>query len=191
MARQTPVVAIAASAGGPAALAEVLAGIGGLQAPVLLIQHIDERFMDGFTQWMARASALPVELARDRERLRPGVVYVGPSGVHSKLIQGRRIALDPDPERLHRPSADVLFESVSQWAGPAAVGVLLTGMGEDGARGLLAVRLAGGHTIVQDRTTSAVYGMPGAAARLDAATEILPLSAIPDAVVRAVKRARP
>jgi len=182
------VVALAASAGGPGAIAEVLSGLGGLQAPVLLIQHIHTGFLDGFVQWMGRASALPVRIAQHGERVQPGMVYVGPGGVHFKLDWGRRVSLDPEPESLHRPSADQLFTSVSLHAGRSGVGALLTGMGEDGARGLLAIRRAGGHTIVQDEGTSAVYGMPAAAARLDAACEILPLPRVALALHRAVER---
>jgi two-component system chemotaxis response regulator CheB len=185
---QGAVVALAASAGGPVALAEVLGGLAGLPAPVLLIQHIDGGFMDGFVKWMARVSALPVRTARDGDPLRAGVVYVAPSGTHCRLGWGRRIALDPNPEGLHRPSADELFVSLSLRAGSAGIGVLLTGMGSDGAQGLLALRRKGGHTIVQDEQTSAVYGMPAAAAKLDAAVEILPLPQIAAAVMRAVTR---
>lgn len=182
------IVALAASAGGPSALAEVLGGLEGLPAPVLLVQHISADFLGSFVRLMAQASALPVRIARQRLTLSPGVVYVGPSGVHCKLGRGHRVVLDPYPDGPHRPSADQVFESLSAWAGPSGVGVLLTGMGEDGARGLLALRRSGGHTIVQDEKSSAVYGMPAAAARMDAASEIHPLHRIAGAVHLAVRR---
>jgi two-component system chemotaxis response regulator CheB len=137
---------------------------------------------------MQRASALPVRLAEDGLLLEMGVVYVGVTGLHLKLGSNRRIALEAQPERLHRPSADEMFASLASRVGAAGVGVLLTGMGSDGAQGLLDLRRSGGHTIVQDEETSAVYGMPAAAARLDAGTETLPLPQIAKAVQTAVAR---
>jgi two-component system chemotaxis response regulator CheB len=185
---RSAIVALAASAGGPGALAEVLSTIDDLPAPIMLVQHIDGSFMDDFVSWMARASNLPVRLAEDGAALRPGVVYVAPSDMHCKLGWGHRIGLDAFPHSLHRPSADELFGSLAARAGAAGVGVLLTGMGEDGALGLLELRRRGGHTIAQDEETSAVYGMPAAAARLGAAVEILPLARIANAIRRAVDR---
>jgi two-component system chemotaxis response regulator CheB len=183
------VVGIAASAGGPAALAVILPSIGGLLAPVLVVQHLDERFLEGFLAWMARISALPVVLATDGVLLRPGVVYLAPHGQHLKLGRGDRTVLDIAPPLLHRPSADQLFLSMAARAGRRGVGVVLTGMGDDGAVGLLALRRAGGATLVQDRETSAVYGMPSAAGRLDAADRELPLDRLAGAI-RAAVRAR-
>ncbi len=184
-----PVVGIAASAGGPAALAVILPAIGELQAPVLIVQHLDPRFVDGFRDWMVRVSALPVEMAEDGTRLRRGVVYLAPHGLHLKLGSGRRTVLDPQPARLHRPSADELFLSMASSAGSQGIGVVLTGMGDDGAVGLRALHLAGGSTLVQDRESSAVYGMPSAAGRLEAADRELPLDRIAVAI-RAAVRAR-
>ncbi|MCU1450275.1 MAG: response regulator receiver modulated CheB methylesterase [Acidimicrobiales bacterium] len=180
----TPVVAIGASAGGPAALATVLAGLEGLPAAVLVVQHLDAAFMDGFVTWMQRVSGLPVELAVDGTALRPGVVSVGPGDVHLKLGRDDRIVLDPEPRSLHRPSVDVLFSSLAGRSDRRRVGVILTGMGNDGATGLLALRRGGGVTIAQDEETSAVYGMPQAAQRVQAATHILPLQDIAAAVMR-------
>jgi two-component system chemotaxis response regulator CheB len=180
----TPVVAIGASAGGPAALATVLSGLKGLRAAVLVVQHLDAAFMDGFVAWMQRVSGLPVELAVDGAALRPGVVYVGPGDVHLKLGRDDRIALDPDPQSLHRPSVDVLLSSLAGRSDRRRVGVVLTGMGNDGATGLLALRRGGGVTIAQDEETSVVYGMPQAAQRLQAAMHVLPLQDIAAAVVR-------
>jgi two-component system, chemotaxis family, protein-glutamate methylesterase/glutaminase len=180
----TPVVGIGASAGGPAALATVLSGLDGLQAAVLVVQHLDAAFMDGFVAWMQRVSGLPVELAVDRAVLRPGVVYVGPGDVHLKLGRDDRIVLDPEPPSIHRPSVDVLFSSLAARSDRRRVGVVLTGMGNDGATGLLALRRGGGVTIAQDEETSVVYGMPQAARRLQAAMEVLPLQDIAAAVMR-------
>lgn len=184
------VVAIAASTGGPPALAEVLSRLGPLRAPVLVVQHLHRDFIDGLVSWMARASGLPVEVARHAGQLRQSTVYVGPGDVHLRLGRDRRIVLDPEPVKLHRPSADELFESVAEHAGPSGIGVLLTGMGEDGAAGLLALRRAGGATFAQDKESSAVFGMPQAAERAGAVESMLPLSGIASAVLRAERRCR-
>lgn len=183
-----PVVGVAASSGGPQALATVLAGLGGLAAPVLVVQHLHPDFIVRFVEWMDRACPLPVVLAEAGAPLRRGTVHVGPVGVHLKLdAGGRRIVLDGEPATLHRPSADQLFMALARSVGAAGVGVVLTGMGDDGAAGLLALRRAGGRTIVQDEATSAVYGMPRAALAAGAAIEVVPLEAIPAAVHRAVR----
>jgi two-component system chemotaxis response regulator CheB len=185
-----PVVALAASTGGPAALAEVLSGLGGLAAPVLVVQHIHSDFVAGLVSWMARVSALPVQLARHGQALLPGHVYIGPGGAHLRLDRCSRVALAASPATIHRPSANELFLSVAEHAGSAGVGVVLTGMGNDGARGLLAVRGRGGRTMAQDEASSAVFGMPQAASRLGAVEQILPLGDIAIAIARAVRGVR-
>jgi two-component system chemotaxis response regulator CheB len=206
---RAPPVAIAASTGGPAALAEILPCLGGLAVPVLVVQHLHPQLIDGFVGWMQRVSALPVVVAADGDRPQPGVVYIAPAGAHLKLAPapgvpalpagpprawppgGRRLVLDPDPAGLHRPSADELFCSVAATAGGQSVGVLLTGMGEDGAAGLLAMRRQGAGTIVQDEASSVVFGMPGAAQRLGAAGEVLGLARIHGGIRNAVARLVP
>jgi two-component system chemotaxis response regulator CheB len=184
------VVGLAASAGGPNALAIVLAGLHGIEAGILVVQHIQGQFLDGFVEWMTRASALPVRVAENGSRVQRGTVHVGPADVHLRLGLGTRIQLDPEPDVTHRPSADELFRSMAKAAPGRSVGVLLTGMGDDGARGLLELRERGGTTIVQDEDSSTVYGMPRAAARLDAADVILPLDEIAPAIMRAVRSRR-
>lgn len=185
------VVGVAASTGGPQALATVLAGLGGVPAPILVVQHLHPDFVTGFIAWMDRACPLPVVAAEAGAPLRPGTVHVGPVGVHLKVdAAGRRVVLDPRPRTLHCPSADELFASMARALGPAAVGVVLTGMGDDGAAGLLALRRAGGRTIAQDEATSAVYGMPRAAVIAGAATEVLPLDGVAAAVQRTVRLVR-
>jgi two-component system, chemotaxis family, protein-glutamate methylesterase/glutaminase len=180
------VVAIAASTGGPQAVAKVLRGLGGLGAPVLVVQHLHPTFIGSFLEWMARESALAVEMAVDGAALRPGVVYLAPNGLHLRLGSIRRISLGSEPDSLHRPSADALFNSVAEQAAGAGVGVLLTGMGEDGAAGLLAILRGGGRTIVQDEASSAVYGMAKAAQSLGAAEQVLDLDRIPEAIFAAI-----
>ena len=182
-----PVVAIAASTGGPSALATVLPGLALLDAPVLVVQHLHSDFTTGLVDWMARVSALPVETAGHGTLARPGRVYFAPGDHHLRYEKQGRLELDTWPDSMHRPSADELFVSVADTAGPAAIGVLLTGMGEDGARGLLAIHRAGGQTFAQDEASSTVFGMPKAAARLGAVTEMLPIDKVADAVQRAVR----
>jgi two-component system chemotaxis response regulator CheB len=186
-AKVTPhrMVAVAASTGGPSALAILLAGLGGLAAPVLVVQHLHRDFTAGLIDWMARVSALPVELAEHGRVPRPGRVYVAPGGLHLRLGADSRLVLDPNPVTVHRPSADELFTSVADHAGPAAIGVLLTGMGDDGAKGLVAIRDHGGRTFAQDEASSAVFGMPAAARRLGAVDEMLPPAALARAITAA------
>jgi two-component system, chemotaxis family, protein-glutamate methylesterase/glutaminase len=155
---------------------------------VLVVQHLHPDFIDGFVTWMARASALPVQPAAQGTVVQRGGVYIAPAGSHLRLGRDCRLVLSEEPRSLHRPSADVLFESVAAHAGRRSIGVLLTGMGDDGARGLLALRSAGGLTVAQDEATSAVYGMPRAAVALDAAERVLPLDEIADTVLKAVRR---
>ncbi|MCW3044145.1 MAG: chemotaxis protein CheB [Actinobacteria bacterium] len=186
----SPVVALAASTGGPPALAEVLSGLGGLGAPVLVVQHILQDFVPGLVAWMARACPLPVQLARHGEHALPGRVYIAGGGVHLRLDAHRRLSLSSLPETLHRPSADELLWSVAEHAGAAGIGVVLTGMGDDGARGLLALRQRGGRTLAQDEATSAVFGMPQASQRLGAVRELLALGDIAAAVMRAARERR-
>jgi two-component system chemotaxis response regulator CheB len=179
------VVGLAASTGGPPALARVLSGLGGLARPVIVVQHLQSGFVDGFLGWMRRESALPVELAVDGAPLRSGVVLVAPPGLHAIVRRGHRLALLDEPVTLHRPSADVLFHSMADCGGAGGIGVILTGMGDDGASGLLALRRIGGTTIAQDEESSAVYGMPKAAHDNGGAAWVLPLSEIAAAVLRA------
>jgi two-component system chemotaxis response regulator CheB len=132
-------------------------------------------------------SPLPVEIPENGSSLRTGVVYIAAPGLHLKLGVGRRAVLDPSPAGLHCPSADELFQSMASQAGRLGIGVILTGMGDDGAVGLRALHRAGGTTVVQDRESSAVYGMPFAAGRLDKADQVLPLNKIAAAVQEAVR----
>jgi two-component system chemotaxis response regulator CheB len=184
------VVALVASTGGPPALAEVLSGLGGLDAPVLVVQHIHPDFVPGLVTWMSRACPLPVELARHGAPALPGRVYIAGGGLHLRLDARRRLVLSALPVTIHRPSADELLRSVAEHAGAAGIGVVLTGMGDDGAQGLLALRQRGGRTLAQDEATSAVFGMPLASERLGAVTELVPLSDIAPAVMRAMRERR-
>lgn len=187
---ERPVVALAASTGGPSALAELLSGLDGLRAPVLVVQHLHPEFTTGLLDWMSRASALPVEMAEHGSVAQAGHVYLAPGGRHLRLGFGYELILDPTPASPHRPSADQLFHSVAERAGASGVGVLLTGMGEDGARGLLDIHLRGGRTFAQNEESCAVFGMPRAAQRIGAVSGLLPLDQLAGAVRRAVSGIR-
>ncbi|HEX3845660.1 MAG TPA: chemotaxis response regulator protein-glutamate methylesterase [Steroidobacteraceae bacterium] len=178
--RRERLVAIGASAGGPAAIARVLEGLPrGFPAAVVIVQHVDERFAPGMAEWLSRTSPLPVRVAQEGERLVAGIALLSGTNDHLVLKSADRLGYEREPkEHAYRPSVDVFFESVSaKWPGEA-VGVLLTGMGRDGAKGLKTLRNKGYYTIAQDEATSAVYGMPKAAATLGAAVDVLPLERI-------------
>jgi len=180
-----PLVAIGASAGGPSALAAVLAALPtDFQASVVIVQHVDERFAAGMADWLNLHSSLPVRIAREGDRLRAGEVLLAGTGDHLVMRGGGRIGYSAVPEdEVYRPSINVFFQSLCEACKGEAIGVLLTGMGADGAAGLKAMRAGGHHTIAQDSATSAVFGMPKAAAALSAAVEILPLDAIATRIV--------
>jgi two-component system chemotaxis response regulator CheB len=175
------VLAIGASTGGPQAIVTVLRGLPvGLHVPFLFVLHIDEPFGAAFAKWLDSQTPHRVTYARDREPLDllRGQVVMAPPGRHL-MVGGRRLQLSADPPRHScRPSVDVLFESLAADCGAEVLACLLTGMGRDGAAGLLAIRQAGGSTLAQDESTSVVYGMPREAASLGAAQMILPLDQI-------------
>jgi two-component system chemotaxis response regulator CheB len=183
-----PVVGLAASTGGPAALRAVIPALAEAAAPILVVQHIHPDFTLSFAEWLEHATGVPSVLAEDGIRPRPGTVYVAPPHVHLRLAAAHLLALDAEPALLARPSCDELLRSLAAHAGSAAVGVVLTGMGDDGARGLLEIRRQGGTTFAQDADTSAVDGMPRAARELGGASAVLPLADLGRAVAEAVRR---
>ncbi|TMH05966.1 MAG: chemotaxis-specific protein-glutamate methyltransferase CheB, partial [Betaproteobacteria bacterium] len=166
------VLAIGASTGGPAAIVDVLRALPAqMRVPMLLVLHINEPFGSAFAEWLDAQTPRRVAYAQDGELLAPaaGRVLMAPPDHHLRLQDGR-LRLTQEPERHScRPSVDVLFESVARDCAAAAAACLLTGMGRDGAAGLLAIRRAGGFTIAQDEASSVVYGMPREAALLGAA----------------------
>jgi two-component system chemotaxis response regulator CheB len=174
------IVAMAASTGGPAALARILSDLpADFDLPILVVQHIASGFVDGLAAWLNATGALPVRVARDGDGLRPGCVLVAPDHSHLTVADTRTVAVAHTPAvGGFRPSGSVLFESVAVAFGSAAVGVILTGMGEDGVSGLHAIRRAGGRIIAQDEETSVVFGMPGAAVAAGLPDTLLPLDAI-------------
>ncbi|WP_044873718.1 chemotaxis response regulator protein-glutamate methylesterase [Pseudomonas sp. LFM046] len=181
------IVAIGASAGGPASLAQLLSQLpANFPAAVVLVQHVDEVFAAGMADWLASESQLPVRLAREGERPQPGTVLLAGTNNHLRLLPSGELAYTAEPiSHVYRPSIDVFFDSlVAHWKGDA-IGVLLTGMGRDGAEGLKHMRDRGFLTIAQDRASCAVYGMPKAAAAIGAAVEILALERIASRLVEA------
>lgn len=179
--------AIGVSTGGPAALVEILRGLPrGFPLPILLVIHIGKLFAPAFAEWLDGQSPMRVTYAKDGEPIPAvgeGRVVIAPPDHHLVVRQGR-LRLTGDAE-LHscRPSVDVFFASLAREVGDGCVACLLTGMGRDGAEGLLAIRRAGGHTIAQDESTSVVFGMPKEAILLGAAEQVLPLDKIAPALV--------
>ena len=176
----THLVAIGASAGGPSALAKVLADLpAGFPAPVVIVQHVDVQFAPGLADWLSYQTALQVRVAREGDRPQPGLVLIAGSENHLVFGSATRLTYTREPvECSYRPSVDAFFKSANRFWPGDLIGLVLTGMGRDGAEGLLAMRQSGHLTLAQDEASSAVYGMPKAAAELDAATEILALDKI-------------
>jgi len=173
-------VAIGASAGGPAALATLLRGLpADFDAGIVIVQHIDAHFTAGMARWLDGQCALPVRLIEAGDAVTPGEVLLAGTNQHLEFLDTEHLGYTrAAASDLYCPSIDVFFHSVARRWPHAATGVLLTGMGRDGAAGLKALRDRGHHTIAQDSTTSAVYGMPKAAAALNAAIDILPVDEI-------------
>ena len=179
------VLAIAASTGGPAAVQTVLRGLGtGFALPILVVQHIARGFAPALVEWLNNTLALPVRIAQQGERLYPGQVYLAPEDHHIVAHEAGAAGLRPMAagDRFC-PSADLLFETVARVYGAAAIGLVLTGMGDDGTRGLLALRAAGAPTLAQDAATCVVYGMPRAAVEAGAITRSEPLATIADTIL--------
>jgi two-component system, chemotaxis family, protein-glutamate methylesterase/glutaminase len=175
------VVAIGSSTGGPMAINTILSGLPpGFPLPVLIVQHMAPGFIQGFADWLNITSRLPVHVALQGERILPGHVYIAPDGFQMLAKHGGRISLIRSaPENGQCPSASALFRSVATVYGGKAVGIILTGMGIDGARELKLMKDRGAVTIAQDRESSVIFGMPGEAVNLDAAGYVL----TPDGIV--------
>lgn len=172
-------VAMVASTGGPGALSRIFGALpADFPVPVVVVQHMGAAFIAGFAHWLGSVSALPVSLVQDHDRLKPGHVHVAPGDAHMVVADGVVLLDHGALVQGQRPSGDVLFDSVALAYGNRAIGVLLTGMGEDGARGLETLCKAGAHTIAEAQSTAVIWGMPGAAVARAAAVEQLPLDVI-------------
>jgi two-component system chemotaxis response regulator CheB len=174
-------IAVGASAGGPSALSTLLKGLPpDLPVPIVVVQHMLDEFIPGLARWLNESSPLPVRVASDALVLENGIVYLSPGTAHLTVVRrGNALVatlLQEQGKYRYRPSVDVLFESVAQVCGQAGIGILLTGMGDDGAAGLLAMRESGARTLAQDKASCTVFGMPAAAIELGAAEQVVPLS---------------
>lgn len=177
-ASEARMVGIIASTGGPAALSVLLRDLGpDFRLPIALVQHMSPSFLDGFVAWLNDTTPFRATIATDGETMTPGGIYVPPPDRHLE-VNGLRVRLSAAPPIAHhRPSGTALLNSMALSLGRSAIGILLTGMGEDGAAGLKALRASGGYTIAESQATAVVFGMPAAAIRIDAPRAVL---ALPD-----------
>jgi two-component system chemotaxis response regulator CheB len=180
MEKRPQIIAIAASTGGPEALHQIFAGLtSAFNVPIVVTQHMAIGFMADFVRWLDAAGTLRVKIAEDRESLFPGRIYVAGDGRHLVVAGDRTVRLTMDPPvNGHRPSATELFRSVAEVYRSHALGVILTGMGDDGIPGIAAIARAGGAVLAQDEASSTVFGMPKAAIDAGIVSKILPLDAI-------------
>ncbi len=170
---------VVASTGGPSALIQLLGGLGaGFPLPILAVQHIASSFLEGFASWLDGVCPFSVEIVRDRSLMAPGKVYLATQDHHLRAENGLVRVDRSQPVCAQRPSGSVLFESMAAAFGSRSLGIILTGMGEDGAEGLLRLHQSGAYTIAEDESTAVVYGMPAEAVRLGGVSESLPLPAI-------------
>jgi two-component system chemotaxis response regulator CheB len=183
------VIAVGASTGGTEALREVLTALPADSPGLVIVQHMPEHFTRAFAQRLDNLCQIRVQEARDGDRILPGHALIAPGNYHMRVVRsGATYNVEvfmAEPVNRHRPSVDVLFYSCARYLGRNAIGVLMTGMGGDGARGLLAMLHSGARTFAQDEATSVVFGMPKEAIELGAVCEVLPLSHIAEAVVQA------
>ncbi len=173
--KRIQLIAIGASTGGPMALQIILSGLpADLPVPVLIVQHIAKGFVNGFCEWLSATSGIKLKIAENREQILAGFGYIAPDGFQMGITKGGKIVLsDQPPENGLIPSVSYLFRSVAHTMGPKAMGVLLTGMGKDGADELKTMKDKGAFTVVQNKESCVVFGMPGEALRIGAADQAL------------------
>jgi two-component system chemotaxis response regulator CheB len=180
------IIVIGASAGGTQAITEIMAKLPRNTPGIAIVQHMPPKFTASFAERLNDQCDLEVREAKSGDRLKPGVALVAPGGYHMSIMRasgGYAVRVyEGDPVNRHRPSVDVLFDSASRIAGADALGIILTGMGNDGAHGLHAMKKAGAHTLAQDEKSSVVFGMPEQAIRLGAVREVVSLDRIADVI---------
>jgi two-component system chemotaxis response regulator CheB len=181
------IIAIGASAGGTQAIAEIMAKLPRPTPGIAIVQHMPPKFTASFADRLNSQCDMEVREAKSGDRLKPGVALVAPGGYHMEIMRaggGYAVRVyEDEPVNRHRPSVDVLFNSTARIAGANALGIILTGMGSDGARGLQAMRMAGAHTIAQDEKSSVVFGMPEQAIRHGAVCEVVSLERIAERII--------
>jgi two-component system, chemotaxis family, protein-glutamate methylesterase/glutaminase len=180
-------LAIAASTGGPNALLQLLSGITpDFPLPIVIVQHMTPAFLEGFARWLSDVTGFPVSLVNEPVALSPGRIFLAAGDTHLLIQSGRGLPDRGPAVRSHRPSANVLFHSAAQSFGAAVIGVLLTGMGDDGALGMRNVKTAGGFTIAEAESSAVIYGMPAAAVAAGGVCESLPLDDIAPRILELV-----
>lgn len=183
------IVAIVASTGGPQALLEILKRLPeDFPSGIVIVQHITNGFLAGLVDWLAKECKIKVKIGEDSEEIRPGVAYIAPDNVQMRVEDGGKISLSNEPAHGgHRPSGDVLLESVARTYGQGGVAAILTGMGRDGAMGMKAIKQLHGKTIAQNEESCVVFGMPNAAIEMNVIDEVLPLEGIAEEIVAMVR----
>jgi two-component system, chemotaxis family, protein-glutamate methylesterase/glutaminase len=180
---------IGVSTGGPVALARIMGNLPrNFPLPIFLVQHITPAFLPGFATWLGTVCPFNVTVLSKKESPTAGNVYLSPSDTHLVLDHGCIAFSNAEPVCYQRPSVNILFQSMAHYYSRRAIGLLLTGMGEDGAEGLKTIKDTGGYTIAEDESTAVVYGMPGAAVKMGAVCRSLPLGQIADELIQLAKQ---
>lgn len=186
------IVAIGSSTGGPNALSDILSALKKpIPIPIVIVQHTPPNFVDPLIEVLSRKSTMPIEAAGHLQSLKPGYVYIAPGGAQlaiKNIDNSPKFSLSDDPpEHFSKPSVDFMFRSVGEIFGKNAIGILLTGMGRDGASGLLSMRQQGAYTISQSEQSCLIYGMPAEAEKIGASEQVLDLNKIPDSIYELIK----
>jgi two-component system chemotaxis response regulator CheB len=183
------IVAVVASTGGPQALLDILKRLPeDFPCGIVIVQHITSGFLPGLVDWLNKECKIRVKIGEDSEEIQPGVAYMAPDNLQMRVEESGKISLSDEPAQGgHRPSGDVLLESVARTYGNGSVAAILTGMGRDGAMGMKAIKQFDGKTIAQNEKSCVVFGMPKAAVEMDVIDKVLPLASIAEEIVSLVR----